>query len=148
MPYEIYERIYPTKSTNPTVTISPLGRCSLNRAAASLFQKEAVENVLLLWDRDALRMAIRPITKKDNRAFRIRYQEKDKAVTGAAFSGVLFLKHIGYNSSTTATYPVKWNMNESIFEIELPADRFGGAPLPTTSEGRTKTRKEEKATKS
>ena len=130
MAYEIYEREYPSKSTNPKITISPLGRCTLNRAAASMFHKEAVENALLWWDEDERKFAIRPITKKDGRSFNIRYSMKEKAVTGAAFSGVMFLKHIGYDFSSTQTYPVKWSANDSIFEIELPEERFQGFQSP------------------
>lgn len=136
MGYEIYEREFPSKSTSPTITISPLGRCALNRAAAALFHKEAVENVLLMWDKDAFRFAVRPITKKDSRSFGIRYTLKDKAVLGAAFSGVMFLRHIGYDFTTTGTYPVKWSANESIFEVELPKERFGKQqPSLTAVEG-------------
>jgi hypothetical protein len=140
MGYEIYEKEFPTKSTSPTITISPAGRCALNRAAAEMFHKEAVENVLLLWDKDAFKFAIRPITKKDSRSFSIRYSQKDKAskiVTGAAFSGIMFLKHIGYDFSTTKIYPLKWSVNEAIFEVELPKERFGGqTPLVAVEGGK------------
>jgi len=135
MAYEIYEKQFPSKSTSPTITISPLGRCALNRAAAGLFHKEAVENVLLLWDRDAFRFAIRPITKKDARSFNIRYTMKDKAVVGAQFSGVLFLRHIDYDYTTTGTYPIKWDANEAIFEVDLPKDRFKGSQPLSAIEG-------------
>jgi len=100
-----------------------------------MFHKEAVENVLLLWDKDALKFAVRPITKKDTRSFAIRYSQKDKTITGAAFSGVMFLRHIGYDFSTTKTYPIKWSANESIFEIELPKERFGGQQPLVAVEG-------------
>jgi len=141
MGYEIYEKEFPSKSTSPTITISPLGRCALNRAAAALFHKEAVENVLLLWDKDALKFAVRPITKKDNRSFAIRYSEKDKTVTGAAFSGVMFLRHIGYDFTTTQTYPIKWSANESLFEVELPQERFQSGPQLTATQGGKKNAK-------
>jgi hypothetical protein len=125
MAYEIYVKEYTSKSSAPTLTISQkLGRCTLNRAAAALFQKEAVENVLLMWDKEASKFGIRPIVKKDARSFTIRYAEKDKTVIGAAFSGVMFLRHIGYDLSTTGTYPIKWSSEESIFEVELPKERF------------------------
>src|SRR5690348_7296658 len=124
MGYEIYVREFASKSTTPTITISPLGRCSLNRSAAAMFDKDAVENVLLMWDKESLKFAIRPITKKDARAFNIRYSKKDKAVTGAQFSGVMFLRHIKYDFSKTATYPIQWNNEASLFEVELPEERF------------------------
>jgi hypothetical protein len=38
----------------------------------------------------------------------------------------MFLRHIGYDYSKTGTYPVKWSNEESIFEVELPKERFHG----------------------
>jgi hypothetical protein len=130
MAYEIYEKEFPTKSTSPTITISALGRCSLNRAAAALFHKEAVENALLMWDKENCKFAIRPITKKDARSFNIRYSTKDKTIIGGAFSGVMFLRHINYDYTKTTTYPIKWDANQGLFEVELSADRFVGAQQP------------------
>ena len=129
MPWEVFAKEFKSKSTNPMLSISPLGRCTLNRAAAMMLDKEAVQTVLLLWDKEALKFAIRPIAKKDPRSFNIRYsRQKDggKAPTGAAFSGVMFLKHIGYNFSETKSYPVTKNENEDIFEVTLPKERFEG----------------------
>lgn len=123
MAYEIYAREFRRASTSPTLTISPLGRMSLNRSASELFDKEAVENVLLLWDKAAYRFAIRPITKKDPRSFNVRYSKKKG--NGAAFSGVMFLKHIGYDFSQTRSFPIKWNADESVFEVDLPQEQFG-----------------------
>jgi hypothetical protein len=128
MPYVIYEKSYPSKSTSPTITISPLGRCALNRAAAEMLHKDALDNVLLMWDEPAKKFAIRAISKKDNRSFNLRYQYKDndqKTVVGAAFSGVMFLKHIGYDYTTTATYPVTRTEDGTLYEVELPNERFG-----------------------
>lgn len=126
MGYTIFEKQYPTKSVSPTVTISPLGRCTLNRAAAELFNKDAVENVLLLWDAEAKRFAMRPIAKKDHRAFAVRYGKNEgNAVVGASFSGVMFLRHIGYDFSRTGTYAVERSNDGSIYEVQLPMERFG-----------------------
>lgn len=130
MPWEIISKEYQSKSTNPLLTISPLGRCTLNRAAAAMFEREAVEQVLIMWDRETLKIGIRPITKKDPRSFSVRYARKDKVVIGGAFSGVLFLKQIGYDYSTTKIYPITWNADESIFVVELPQERFTPAQQP------------------
>ena len=135
MAYEVYVREFASKSTVPTITISPLGRCSLNRSAAAMFDKEAVENVILLWDRESLKFAIRNINKKDARSFNIRYTRKDKVVVGAQFSGVMFFKHIGYDYSKTATYPIRWNNDENLFEVELSQERFQGQQPLVTLEG-------------
>lgn len=130
MPFEIYTKERQSKSLSPMLSISPLGRCTLNRAAAEMFDKDAVQIVLLLWDNETHKMAIRPITKKDPRSFNIRYSRTDKIATSAAFSGVLFLKHIGYDMSETKSYPIQWNQEEAHFEAELPKERFQGQQAP------------------
>jgi len=139
MAWEIYVKESRTRTASPILTIGQkLGRCTLNRAAAAQFEREGVENVLLMWDKDSLKWGIRPITKKDPRAFSVRYshsKEKDKAVTGAAFAGVTFLRHIGYDFSTTKAYPIQFDAEESIFEVQLTQDRFNGQQSLKAVEG-------------
>jgi hypothetical protein len=135
MAWEIFTKEIRQKSTAPMLTIGQkLGRVTLNRSAALLFDKEGpIEAVLLMWDKDRRMVGIRPINKKDPRSFGVRYtrsKDKDKSITGAAFAAVGFLKHIGYDFSTTKAYPVKRSEDESMFEIEIPSDRFTGAQQP------------------
>jgi hypothetical protein len=93
-------------------------------------------NNSLLWDGDSKRFAIKPIGKKDHRSFPVRYSRKDdKIVVGAAFSGVMFLKHIHYDYSKTGTYPVTRNSEGSLYEVDLPEERFQGQPTLTAMEG-------------
>jgi uncharacterized protein YkuJ len=127
--WEIYTKQSRTKTTSPMLTIGQkLGRCTLNRAAALQFERDGVEFVLLMFDKDARKWGIRPVTKKDPRSFAVRYSyskdKGDKSVIGAAFSGVTFLRHIGYDFSVTQAYSVKWDADESIFEVQLPEERF------------------------
>jgi hypothetical protein len=130
MSFEIYAKERQSKSMAPMLSISPLGRCTLNRAAAEMFDKDAVQIILLLWDQETHKIAIRPITKKDPRSFNVRFSRKDKIATSAAFSGVLFLKHIGYDMSETKSYPIQWNAEEAHFEAELPKEKFQGQQQP------------------
>jgi hypothetical protein len=126
--YTIFEKQRPSKSTSPTVTISPLGRCALNRAAAEMLSKDAVENVLLLWDQDNFKFAIKPVGKKDHRSFPIRFTLKDdeKTVIGGAFSGIMFLNFIKYDRSKTGTYPIVRGTDGGMYEVQLPEERFRG----------------------
>ena len=134
MSWEVYVKESRTRTTNPMLTIGlKLGRCALNRAAAALLEREGVEYVLLMFDKSARKMGLRTVTKKDPRAFPIRYsrsKDKDKGVTGAAFSGVTFLRHIGYDFSTSQAYPIKRDADESLFEVQLPEERFQGGQQP------------------
>jgi hypothetical protein len=135
MAWEIFTKESRQKTTAPMLTIGQkLGRITLNRSAAMLFDKEGpIEAVLLLWDKERRVFGIRPINRKDPRSFGVRYtrsKDKDKSITGAAFAGVAFLKYIGYDFSTTKAYPVKRSEDESMFEVEVPADRLSGSQQP------------------
>lgn len=49
MAWEIFSRKTQWKGT-PSVTFNKMGRFAFNKAATAQFEKNAIENVLLLWD--------------------------------------------------------------------------------------------------
>jgi len=102
-------------------TFTMLGRISLNKAATRILEKDAVEFVILLWDRDAKRMGIRPITKKDPRSYRVSY---GKNGNGAGFSAKTFFDFIDYDYSVTRSFPVEWNDKENMFEGQIPPEHL------------------------
>jgi hypothetical protein len=124
MGYEIFTRKR-TRTTTPTVSISPLGRIGLNQSITKTLAESAVEYVLLLWDKEKHRMAIRPITKKDSRAYGLSH-----AKSSTAFSGKTFLDYIGYDYSETRSFPAEWNEKENILEVELPSELLKGSQAP------------------
>ncbi len=115
MAYEIFTRKKVTQSS-PTLSLSKLGRIGLNQGATRIFKDKAVEFVLILWDEDNHKMALRPITKKDPRAYSVSYAKKGNF---SGFSSKTFLEHIGYDSSETHSFPAKWNENEDVLEIDI-----------------------------
>jgi hypothetical protein len=118
--YEVYEKVV-RRTTSPTMTISKLGRLSFNAAAAETLHKSAVEYVLLLWDKDARKVAVRSTAKKDARAYTIRYAAKYKL---AGFAAKTFLNHIQYDFTTTNQYPCTWDEQSEMYEVQLPPERF------------------------
>src|SRR5690348_15937302 len=90
MAYEIFTRKV-IRAGLPTLTITKLGRLSLNKTATVMLEKNAVEYVLVLWDKDDRKIAIRPITKKDPRAYSVTYGVKGN---GAGFSAKTFCDYI------------------------------------------------------
>ena len=94
--------------------------------AAESLDKDGVTAVLLAWDADTYRIAIKAGTNKDPRSFNVQFarDKKTKKVTSAAFSGVLFLKHIQYDMSETKRYPLTWVSEHAHFEAQLPAEMF------------------------
>ena len=74
MAYEIFTRKV-RKLGTPAVTLNSYGHMQFNKAQAARMERDAVENVLLLWDKEAHKVAVRSITKKDSRAYRLPVDE-------------------------------------------------------------------------
>jgi hypothetical protein len=118
MAWEIFTR-KTRKSGGPFITFNKLGRISLNKTATTVLETDAVEFVLLLWDASKRQVGVRPITKKDQRAYRLAYGKKGN---GAGFSAKTFLDHIGFNYTESRSFPIKWDEQESMFIGEVPQE--------------------------
>src|SRR5882724_3544369 len=115
MGYEIFT-CKRSRITTPGISINPHGRIGLNRATSLIFEKIAVQFVLLLWDQDRRHLAIRPIVKKDSRAFGVSF-----AKSSAMFTAKTFFEHIGFKTAETQSFPATWNEAENMLEVEIPA---------------------------
>jgi hypothetical protein len=130
MAFEVFSRKV-RRLASPQITLTTLGRIALNKAATAVLEKQVVENVVLLWDAETKRFAIRPISKKDPRAYRVHYGKKGN---GAGFSAVTFLDHIGYNYKDVSTsFPADWNEEEGMFLVSLIDVVLGQKQLPLTA---------------
>ncbi len=122
MAFEIYNRKV-VRRGSPSVTATKLGRLAINKTATQYFEKLAVEFVLLLWDAELRKIGVRPIIKKDPRAYRVVYGEKGN---GAGFSAKTFLDYIGLDFSSSRAMPANWNAEQEILEVEVPQDFLAG----------------------
>jgi len=120
MAYQIFEKRN-VRTTTPAITISSIGRIMLNAAAARIFHENAVESVLLLIDKEQSKLALRPIAKKDTRAYRVTYVRNNN---GCSFSGKSFLEWAKIDYSKKRTFPAVWNENEAMLEVSLAAESF------------------------
>ncbi|HYA43038.1 MAG TPA: hypothetical protein VEF34_17170 [Syntrophobacteraceae bacterium] len=118
MAWEIFTR-KTRRSGSPSITFNKLGRLSLNKTATTMLEKDAVEFVLLLWDATKRQVGVKPVTRKDARAYKLAYGKKGN---GAGFSAKTFMDYIGYDYSESRSCPVRWDEGESMFIGELPAD--------------------------
>jgi hypothetical protein len=118
--YEIIDRKIVYRGS-PMITVTTVGRLSFNKGAAEIIKKEAIENVLLLYDKERRYIGIRSIAKKDPRSYQIHWNKRGD---GAGFSATTFLKIIEYSASETRTFPLLWDEHQQMFEIALPEDCF------------------------
>jgi hypothetical protein len=125
MAWEVYERVV-RRSTVPRLTISKLGRISFNAAATDTLAKSNVSHVLLLWDREARKVGVRAVGKKDSRSYSVHYAAKNAS---AGFAAKTFLDFIHYNFSKTQGFLCHWNDKESTFEAEILAEHFTNKPI-------------------
>lgn len=126
MSWQIYEKTREKRSSSPTLTISKkYGRFAFNSSAAEIMKQNAMETVLLMWNPENLQVGIRNVMKKDSRAYLLRFAKKQY---GAGFGARSFLNHIGYDYSTTRSFPCEWNEHEGIFTIQLSMDAFANKP--------------------
>jgi hypothetical protein len=98
-----------------------MARLQLNKAATVKLEKEAVENVLLLWDPDLNKIALRSISKKDPRAYKVKYGVKGN---GAGFSAKTFFDYIGLDTSETKSLPLDPGEGDILFEAQIPEEYF------------------------
>ena len=116
MPWEIFERKV-QRSSEPTVSISKLGRIGFNRATTKILADAQAQQVLLLWDAESHRFGVKPIAKRDRRAYTIHYG-KDQAWSG--FAAKTFLEHVKYDYGKTSSFPCEWDEQERILIVQLP----------------------------
>ena len=136
MAFEIFSRKVQWRG-KPSVSFTKLGRFAFNKGATAQFEKNAVENVLLMWDAEKHLVGVRPITKKDNRAYKVHMGKKGN---GCGFSASTFLKYIGFDTSETRTMPTMWDEQEEIFVIEVPENYIKKAKPTATDGGKKRTK--------
>jgi hypothetical protein len=116
MAFEVFTREF-VRSSAPKVTITSLGRFSINNGASALLKTNPqTEWVLLLWDGATNRVAIQPVKKGDIRAYPLKaYGPKGRSGTG--FSAVTFLNFINYDWSETRSFAAEWTEGMLVFKI-------------------------------
>jgi len=127
MSFEIFSRKATYRGV-PSVTFTKTGRMAFNKAATAIFEKNAVENVLLLWDKDKRLIGVRPITKKDNRAY---FVSAGTRKSGCGFTAMTFVKYIGLDISSSRAFPTRWDELEEMFLIEVPEEYLNKDGVPS-----------------
>jgi hypothetical protein len=123
MGFEIFTRQM-IRTGDPMVTLMATGRMSLNKMAGHRFEQKAVDHVLLLWDKETRQAAIKPISKKDTRSYKLSYASKGNS---AGFSAVTFFRFINYDWDETRSYPLEWNEEDNMYIFTIPPEHLSGS---------------------
>jgi hypothetical protein len=119
MAYELFQRTN-TRVDAPTLSIVPDGRIALNAAAVRILVAAGVKAVLLLWDKENCKLAVKAANKGDKNAFALSIVRNSSAKLGVKS----FLGHIGWNAPRRETVDATWNAQEKMFEATLPLKCF------------------------
>gem|GEM_PF-1168876 len=141
MAYEVFDN-KATRLGSPALTIATDGRFSLNADAGDLLKELGAKFVHLLWDAEARRIALRPLTRADSRSYKLSVPNAHKR--GMVVSASTFLRYIGWPLSKRVTLPAEWNGKERILEVVLPAVRGSARGAPETRNETPRAAKERK----
>ena len=84
-----------------------------------MLKANGVERVLLGWDNQHYKVGIRPIAKKDPRAYEVCYgSERNSAYTSAK----TFFDWMGYDYQEGRVFSIAWNDKEGLYEINIPSE--------------------------
>lgn len=130
MGYEVFKRTV-ERVNSPALSIGLHGRIAANAAAVRILRAAGIRHVLLLWDRQNCRLAIKATKKSDKNAYAVSFAPDNHY---GAIRAKSFLKHIGWGTQRE-TLPAIWNEVEKMFEVELPvrnteSEKDGKAKLP------------------
>jgi hypothetical protein len=129
MAYEVFTRTA-IRVDEPSLSLVPDGRIALNAAAARILAEAGVKSVLLLWDSNNKRVALKATAKGDKNAYAVSILRDSHSGSLRAKS---FLSHIGWNAPKRTMLPATWNGKEKMLEITLPNEQFSSATNSGTS---------------
>lgn len=121
MGWELFTRQV-VRTGEPAVTLGKMGRLAFNMNATALFESKGITHVVLLWDKDNCRCAVKIATSKDAGAYKIIYNDKSN---GSGFSAVTFFKFIKYDWTETRAFTAEWDEEEKLLIFAIPAKYIG-----------------------
>jgi hypothetical protein len=120
MAYELFQN-KAAKFGSPQLTIRG-GRISFNADAGDILSSAGMRFAHILWDAHAYKLALKPITKEDENAFRVSVPAGKR---GGTFSAQSFLNFIHWNATEPIVVAAEWNERERLLEARLPKENIG-----------------------
>jgi len=116
MAYEVFTRTGVRVET-PTLSLTPDWRIALNSAATRILLEAEIKNVLLLWDKQNHKLALKAASKGDKNAYAVSLRSDKGAGTLRAKA---FLCYVGWSAPRREALTATWNQKEKMLEVTLP----------------------------
>lgn len=114
--YELFERVA-VRVDEPTLSVAPGGRIAFNAAACRILLDAKIKTVVILWDKDTNRIAVKAASKGEKNAFGISFTGDNHS---ASLTAKLFLRRIAWSASKRVALDTIWNATDRMFEATLP----------------------------
>ena|SRR6266852_4406071 len=134
MAYELFHN-KAAKFGTPQLTIRR-GKIAFNADAGDVLASVGMRFAHILWDADARKLAIKPLTKEDENAFRASIPEGKR---GGTFSALSFLNYIHWRADEPIVVAAKWNEGERLLEAFLPKESIESVDRGREARRKTKT---------
>ena len=121
MAYELFKRTG-VRVESPALSLVPDGRITINAAATRLLIGAGVKLVLLLWDKDNHKMAVKAAQKGDKNAYAVSLSPDKYA---GSLRAKAFMAHIGWKAPRREMVMATWDEKEKMFELTLPGKYLG-----------------------
>jgi hypothetical protein len=114
------------RTSEPSVTISTLGRIAINNASAELLRTAKADLVHLRFNKGTHQVGIQPAKKGEKGTYKPAGNGGTGTNRGVGFSAVTFLNFINYDWSKTRSFPTEWTDGMLVFTI--PEEHLKGRP--------------------
>ncbi len=109
-----------------SVSISASGRLHMTKKAANGFTDKKIKFVEILFDRETCSVALRGV--KDRGTGNYDLHLDTTGASGAGFSCISFLNHIGYDWKESRTFEAKFNF-DGWLTFSIPDEMLGHPPI-------------------
>ena len=116
MAYEVFKRST-VRQELPALSLVPGGRIVANAAAARILTQAGVKSVLLMWDKNTHRLALKAVPKGDKNGYAVSLSTERHS---GSLRAMQFLRYIGWSAPKRESLPATWNEKERMLEVTLP----------------------------
>gem|GEM_PF-6158573 len=115
------------QSDRISVSISASGRLHMTKKAANLFTAKHIQFVEILFNSETNEVALRGVADRGTGNYDLRLSTT--GASGAGFSCISFLNHIGYDWTESRTFDAQWSTTSNWLTFSIPAGHLGHPPI-------------------